>query len=272
MVNAANSGLIRQMRPLVLLAVPLSLLAVPLSLACSGISPKNTEVEPPPGAPEVSVPPVAPSPVEAAPSPVATQPAASSLAAIAEQLVTAECAPPPFTDEEPKTPAPGRHAEVEAFLAKNPDAVGLVAVLVDALEAGLGPLEAAYPTVVGELLAEPVELTVLGANYEGVVVLNWARNTSDDWAWFSNQIVLSLDAAGVPNVNASPYQRKVRVLRSGAPPEVIDLTALTGLPAVGYAVIQAGKPPVLVEHSMPEDVIREMNEALGKSMALAPQP
>lgn len=252
---------------------PLYAFVVPLSLGCSGLFPASSEVKPGEPIPiAISSQPVPLAQEAAPPSEVPVVPPANvpgSISDIAREIVTAECAPPPFTEDVPAVPAPGRQAEVEAFLVANPQAAAMPELLVDWLTGGQNKVEVAFPAVVAELAAEPVELPVSKADYQGVVVLNWAHNTTDDWAYFSHHITVSLEAAGVPAVQASPFQRKVNVVGPGAPPEGVDLSGLQPIPTVGYAVIMAGKPPVFVEHSLPDDVARQISEIVGKPIPLA---
>lgn len=197
---------------------------------------------------------------EPVPEPSAA-PAADPTRKLAEQLVADELAPPD-TGPRPEVDEAARAARVQAvqaFLEAHPDP-DWVPLVTETVRCGT-PVEEAF----GEYerrRVEPRELEVSAQPYRVVVLLGRSCGTSEDWGWFTAQVIKSLDGVGIVSASVDPPETLLRLTRDSQTLETVDLQAHLE-EGVGYLALQEGQEPVMVGHDAVENVVGALSEYFG---------
>ncbi len=105
-------------------------------------------------------------------------------------------------------------------------------------------------------------LEVSAQPYRAVVFLGRSCGTSEDWGWFTAQVIKSLDGVGIVSASAVPPDTLLRLTRGGQTLETLDLQAHLEA-GVGYLAVQEGQAPLLVDHDAVENVVGALSDYFG---------
>ncbi len=164
--------------------------------------------------------------------------------------------PRPEIDEAART---ARVQAVQAFLEAHPDPDWLPLV-TEAVRCGT-PVEEAFAEL-ERRRREPPVLEVSAQPYRAVVFLGRSCGTSEDWGWFTAQVIKSLDGVGIVSASAVPPDTLLRLTRGGQTLETLDLQAHLEA-GVGYLAVQEGQAPLLVDHDAVENVVGALSDYFG---------
>jgi len=255
--------------------------AVAVSLGCAGLGEQpllGLGAVADPDAPTPAVPASAPADdsVPAAEPEPALDGADISLKALAlaDELVEAEQAPPPFSDEEPEPLAPEVRAErvdaLAAWAVDHPEALTHGRLLVDRLHAHAD--ERAEEALAG-LLADlqpkdPLQVEVATAPWRLVVAYANAYDTSEDWAFFVHDVFEAGKEHAVGQGHLKLGHDRLQVTRRGIVVHEVELPPEVTEPfASGYLAVMEGKAPVVVGHAPPDEVLEELSDYFGIRLA-----
>ena len=111
-------------------------------------------------------------------------------------------------------------------------------------------------------VAEPEGSQVaLPGSWRAIVIWQTTTDTSEDWAFFTNDVSRAAQAAGIDIVWAGE-SAKVPIVRDGTTLTTLDLGGQTHAP-IGYLFSRSGHDPEFHEHSMPHDVLSAASAYFG---------
>ena len=154
-------------------------------------------------------------------------------------------------------PEPGRAEALRAFFLAHPEYQD------PERRAGLADLACAFGTeeahtrLTQPTPAVPFVVEVTEPSWRLVVIHAGDWCTSDDWAWFTNEIGEALQTHGIQSVYADASHNAVVVQRGG------QEAGRYPLEGTGYLALQAGRAPEDTAHDLPESVMSQLNTYFG---------
>ena len=193
--------------------------------------------------------------------------------AVAEELLEAELAPPPFSEEEPEELADEVRAErleaLAAWVVETPEVVARRKLVVDRLQSHADEAAAeAYAGVVADFDAsDPAKVEVATAPWRVVVAYAQYYDTSEDWAFFVNDVFEAGKGHAIGSGYLSKGATQLQVTRRGIAVATIDLPPETREPfAQGYVAAMEGKEPLLLGHDQPDELLFDLSDYFGVTL------
>jgi hypothetical protein len=178
------------------------------------------------------------------------------------ELVAAEDPEGALSDED----RAARAASLELFVTVNPDFDTWRPILLDRIEGTEEKVEAAYAGVKADFADKPpVEVEVTDEQQRVVAIVTRAYDTTEDWAFFTNDVAEAMKARKVPVVLAGPGVQELSLRKDGKEVGTVDLAPLVMPPQllVGYVFSRKGQEPMFQAHEQPEHVIASADAYLG---------